>query len=332
MEFINSLVSVIIPMYNSAEYIETSINSILNQTYENIEIIVINDGSSDDSLAIVESFTDKKIKIFSQSNKGASAARNLGLKIAKGKYIQFLDADDFLSYNKIEEQVKALSINPDKIAVCKTIYFFDGEEVQNKIPTDQWYYDSFDDPSTFLIKLYGGYAEGGGMIQTNSWLTPKKIIDKAGFWDEKLSVDDDGEFFCRVIMASGGIIYADGFNYYRKYKNKKGLSSQSDYNANLSIYNALILKKKHLLFLKDDVGYKKAFARAFKRLAIQTYPNFRKISKECMNHLRDLGGSDHDVKLGGELIEKIKKIFGWKVARILQFLSRTSVNKSLNGY
>lgn len=330
MESTKPLVSVIIPMYNSSEFVKTTIDSVLNQTYENLEVIVIDDGSIDDSLEIVKSFNCKKIKIFTQPNKGASSARNLGLKESKGDYIQFLDADDFLSHDKIENQIEALSENQNKISLCKTIYFFNGEELSDKTPIDQWYYDSFDNPTNFLIKLYGGYTVGGGMIQTNSWLTPRNIIDKIGYWNESLSVDDDGEFFCRVILASSGIIYANGLNYYRKYKNKKALSSKSDYKSYLSIYNSLILKQQHLSAFKDDLGYKKAFARAFKRLAIQTYPKFKEISRECITHLRNFGGSDHDMKLGGDLIEIIKKILGWKTARLLQYFFRAFSNKSIN--
>ena len=91
------LISIIIPIYNAEKYIERCINSLKNQTYKNIEIICINDGSTDNSLNILKriAITDNRITIIEQENKGVSVARNKGIESAKGKYIMFLDADDW---------------------------------------------------------------------------------------------------------------------------------------------------------------------------------------------------------------------------------------------
>ena len=88
------LFSVIIPLYNKQDYITRTINSVLNQTYQNFEIIVVDDGSTDKSLSVVKTIKDKRIKVFSQKNLGVSNARNKGIKQSKGNYIAFLDADD----------------------------------------------------------------------------------------------------------------------------------------------------------------------------------------------------------------------------------------------
>ena len=313
------LVSVIIPLYNADRYISEALQSVINQTYPEIEILVINDGSTDNSLEITRKFESDKVKVYSQSNKGASAARNYGLKEAKGKYIQFLDADDYLSSNKIEEQVRILEADDSKVALCPVIHFFDGEEVNEKLVSNEWFYGSFDNPVQFLIRLYGGEEIDGGMIQPNSWLTPKKIIDKAGLWNEQLSVDDDGEFFCRVVLAGSGIVCCkNALNFYRKYRKNIGLSSKSDEKAFRSIFKALELKQQHLSNFSNDPRYKKAFARAFKRLAVQTYPQLSELTKNSEIYLNILGGSDHNVTLGGGGIELIKKIFGWKTARLIQ--------------
>ena len=127
----NPLVSIIIPVFNSEKYIGATIASAVEQTWPNKEIIVVDDGSTDKSLEIAEKLKDSFIKVFSQENKGASVARNKGLKEAKGEYIQFLDADDLLSPDKIEGQLNALKGSITHLALCKTKYFYDGEE-QNK--------------------------------------------------------------------------------------------------------------------------------------------------------------------------------------------------------
>jgi len=99
----NTIFSVIVPLYNKEKYIRRTIISILNQTYGNFEIIVINDGSTDNSLSIVKSIKDKRIKIYSRKHEGVSCTRNFGIKKAVGEYIAFLDADDEWDKNFLQE-------------------------------------------------------------------------------------------------------------------------------------------------------------------------------------------------------------------------------------
>lgn len=102
------LVSIIIPCYNGAAYISETIHSVLNQSHQNFEIIVVNDGSTDDSLEVIKTIHDDRIQILDQQNQGVSAARNNGMQMAKGAYIVFLDADDLLSHNFVTERVAFL--------------------------------------------------------------------------------------------------------------------------------------------------------------------------------------------------------------------------------
>lgn len=117
----DSLVSVIIPAYNASGTIIPCINSVLQQTYSNIEIIIINDGSNDNTQQIVEDYKEvKKISnllIYEQSNSGPSVARNKGINLANGKYIAFLDSDDSWAYDKIEKQVRFLEDNEEAVLV-----------------------------------------------------------------------------------------------------------------------------------------------------------------------------------------------------------------------
>src|ERR1700712_1603509 len=195
------LISIIIPVYNAEKFIAEAVTSAINQTYANKEVIIVDDGSTDNSLQIAKSFESAKVKVYSQQNKGASAARNKGLEVAKGDYIQFLDADDWLSNNKIEAQMEKLMISPGYIGLCGTIYFKEGTNPTKLSIKHEWIEEGSNAPVDFITKLYGGSLIGppyGGMIQPNAWLTPREIIGKTGNWNEKLTLDDDGEFFCRV--------------------------------------------------------------------------------------------------------------------------------------
>ena len=102
-----NLVSVVIPIYNKEKTISRCLDSVLTQTYTNLEILLINDGSTDDSLKIIKKYQDKRIKLFNlKINKGVSYARNMGIKKASGRYLAFLDADDYFAPNKIAEQAQ----------------------------------------------------------------------------------------------------------------------------------------------------------------------------------------------------------------------------------
>ncbi len=322
-EIKNPLVSVIMPLYNAEKYVAEAIESVINQTYTHWELIIVNDGSTDNSLAVAKKFENEKIKVFTQENKGASSARNYGLREAKGVYIQFLDADDLLSESKIEEQVKSLEGELDKIAVCNCVHFFDGTDpIKEGIYNDESkFVYSTDKPIDFLINLYGGNETlEGWMVQPNSWLTPKSLIQKVGLWNEELTVDDDGEFFCRVILQSKGIVFVQNiFNYYRKYYKSKSLASRKDYLSMESIYLSALLKKKHILAISNSINTKKAIAFQFKNIAIITFPEHKIISKQSEIISKQFGGSNFDPKIGGNLIEIIKYIFGWKLAKWISY-------------
>ena len=112
----NSLVSIIVPFFNSEKYLERCLNSLLNQTYTNLEIILVNDGSSDSSLSICREWCnrDSRFQVFSQENSGQGAARNYGINVANGTYIMFTDSDDFIHPQMVEVLLKyALDYNAD---------------------------------------------------------------------------------------------------------------------------------------------------------------------------------------------------------------------------
>ena len=323
----NPLVSVIIPLYNAEKYIAETIQNVLNQTYQPIEIIIVDDGSTDRSLSVAKSFESENVKVFSQTNKGASAARNYGLREAKGEFIQFLDADDLLSANKIEEQVGLLIDNPGKLAVCPTIHFFDGEDFIAKQPIHEWYKEGTDDPTDFLIKLYGGDLIGptyGGMITVHAWLTPKEIIRQAGFWNEELTVDDDGEFFCRVLLASSGTRYSyKGINYYRKYLSNKSLSGKKDEKAVRSAFNALTLKRDWLLSHTYDARARLSLARCFAEFAFSNYNYSIQISNESERLGLSLDSTiNYNLFYKASLKINLSKLMGWKFVKKIELCKK----------
>lgn len=317
------LVSIIIPLFNAEKYIELTIQSAINQSWKNKEIIVIDDGSKDNSYSLACKYEAKNIFIIKQPNKGASSARNMGINLAKGEFIQFLDADDLLSNDKIEKQVLALQKHPHKIAVCSTVHFFDHENHLLCKPStyeDSFIYDT-DDPTEFIIKLWGGFDSNASMIQPNAWLTPISLIKKVGRWNESLSLDDDGEYFAKVILNSAGIVKVSGvFNYYRKQQHLNNLSSHKSLNHLNSQLTSTLTKKKELFERTTSKAAKQAIHRQLFELIVKSYPKYPSIYKKAMNELPKVNPTYFQPGIGGPKIQKIVEIFGWKTARIIQYI------------
>lgn len=196
------LVSIIIPCYNAEKYVAEAIQSVIDQTYPNCEVIVIDDGSTDGSLEVIKSFGDK-IRWETGPNRGGCAARNRGLSLAKGDFIQFLDADDRMDLNKIEAQISALANAPTgSIACCPWQYF---DESGTKTPHIFSLCKSYPNGIDLLIDIW----LQGGFFALMCWLLPAATTRNVGDWNEKLTCDQDGEYFARVLMQSSRVVYVD---------------------------------------------------------------------------------------------------------------------------
>ena len=274
----NPLVSVIIPLYNAEEYIEECIESVFQQTYPNIEIIVVNDGSTDSSLSVLSSIQKKRnLIIISQQNKGASAARNTGIKHAKGNYFQFLDADDKLPSNKIEEQINELrkvSFNPRNLVFCKW----------NTFSTKYKFVDQITHDYNTPIDLLVDFMQYSAMLIPHCYLVSKELIDIAGLWDESLSLNDDGEWFSRIIAASNKIIYSNNTTvFYRDTPNS--LSKQKSLKAMRSEIIAYI-KTAEIANRSNKENKNKVIYNFIKGKLIFIYPYYREYRKIGELYLR----------------------------------------------
>ena len=319
-----SLVSIIIPVYNSANFLKSTVESALAQTYLNKEIIIVDDGSTDNSFETAKQYENGNVKVIKQVNAGAAMARNTGLAIAKGDYIQFLDAGDLLSADKIEKQVAALNGSQIKLAVCNYIQFSGNDKplTDLKITNQSSFIYSTDNPLEFLINLWGGKG-AMNFIQTNSWLVPKKLIEKAGGWRNYRCPDDDGEFFARMILAGDGIIYVPGvFNYYYMSPQANQLSSNKNIKYLQNTLLTIDLKHKYLLQKGRHPLISKAVAAQYLRFAVYNYPAQKKLSAIALRRYKALDERVTIPVLGGRLIELVKKIVGWKAARFMRYYTR----------
>lgn len=197
----NLLVSIIIPCYNTEKYIAEAITSALSQTYSNIEVIVVDDGSTDGSWEIIQSFGDR-LKSEQIEHQGGCAARNRGLQLSKGKYIQFLDADDLLLSHKIEKQVPILEDNQADLVFCNGYLFGDDRPCRPiksilNLPNPQGI-----DPFLYCLKYNFG---------TNGPLHKREFLEQVGGFREGLVAAQETDLNIRLAVHHIRLLKIDDF-------------------------------------------------------------------------------------------------------------------------
>jgi hypothetical protein len=207
------LVSILIPAYNAERWIAETLRSALGQTWPRKEIIVVNDGSTDQTRSIVEKFASKTVSVVTQENQGVCAARNKAYELCQGDYVQWLDADDLLSPDKIAKQMETAEQSQSKrtLLSCGWGYFIFRANKARFVPTALWCDLS---PIEWLLRKW----ERNLHMNPATWLVSRELTDAAGRWDTRLlgGGTDDGEYFCRVILVTNGIRFVpDAKVFYR---------------------------------------------------------------------------------------------------------------------
>lgn len=182
------LISVVIPVYNGEKTIRETIKSILNQTFADFELIIINDGSQDSTLKAISTFQDPRIKVFSFLNAGLAASRNRGISLASGDYISFIDADDLWTPDKLEAQIEALKANPEvAVAYSWTDYIDESGRFFRQGPHFTFSGDVF---ARLLLSDFVGNGSNP--------LIRKEVFTKTGGFDESLNAVEDWDMWLRL--------------------------------------------------------------------------------------------------------------------------------------
>lgn len=211
-------VSIIVTVYNIEKYISQCLESIINQTYWNIEIIVVDDGSTDRSKDICLEYEkkDKRIVVISEKNSGPSAARNLGIEHATGDYIGFIDGDDYISENMYESLVNSCIKNNTKCSICNIATFFDGSKPTSNIRTIKKEYASDDLKNNFA------YLLGGSQSVCNK-LFRRDLFSKIRFPLHTLS--EDGYVVYDLIYLAKKVSYIPLNGYYYRMKRPNSITT-----------------------------------------------------------------------------------------------------------
>jgi glycosyltransferase involved in cell wall biosynthesis len=305
-----TLVSIIIPCRNAAPWLRQTLDSALAQTWPKTEIIAVDDGSTDESLNILKSYQDRGIKVFHGPQRNASAARNEGLLQAQGEWIQFLDADDLLDPKKIEAQMICTEKREPHFLFSGAWdrFYQDPSEAQFH-PHPNW---KNIDPVEFLQLHW----EQCLMMHPAAWLTSRALIDKAGVWNENITLNDDGEFFARIMLASNGILFCPEAKSYYRSGLPKSLSGQKNPAALASLYLSTDLMTKAVLEKEKSPRTQACCAYAWKWTAFELYPGHPELSLAAEAHSQHLGGSSRPFHAGGKF-QLASKLLSWRLAKHL---------------
>jgi glycosyltransferase involved in cell wall biosynthesis len=302
------LVSILIPAYNAEKWLKQTLESARNQTWCKKEIIVVDDGSNDGTSAIAKSCQCRSIKVLRQKNSGACAARNSALKEAQGDFIQWLDADDILHPDKISLQLQRARQEADDMLYssafgtfyyrCHKARFNPNSLWQDLLPND-WFFQKFNNDDSLFPAV---------------WLVSRKLTDQVGGWDERLTLDDDGEYFGRLIAASKAVHFVPGgISFYRQV-NTNSISKTINHRTCQSLLLSYKLCIKYYLGLEDSERSRAAVLKYLQTNLIYFYPEEREILREIEVLANSLGGSLSAPDFSPKY-RYITKTFGLKAAK-----------------
>jgi len=281
------LVSILIPAFNAEPWICDTIRSALAQTWPNKEIIVVDDGSTDRTLALARKFESDSVTVIAKANEGAAATRNRSYLLSKGDYIQWLDADDLLSPDKIERQLASLRGRDDRYTLLSSAWapFAHRPNLAKFVPTSLWHDLA---PVEWLVHKMSENLH----MQTATWLTSREVADVAGPWDTRLLVDDDGEYFCRALLASNGVRFVpESKVFYRRAPSTSRLSYIGMSNGKM---DAMLLSMKlhiqYLRSLEDSPRVRNACLSYLRSWSSTFHPERQDIGVELMALASAIGG------------------------------------------
>ena len=304
------LVSVCIPAYNCENYIVDTIKCLLGQTYTNLEIVVVNDGSTDETLIKLKTIAQSRLKLIDTVNGGAAKARNLAYHHSKGEYIIFFDADDLVDNNYIESQLNVLKSDSQSIVVAQWGRFYkedksDFELIKN--PNHSMTLDTWVEEFWYHVNP---------MTNPGRFLIPRNIIESAGLWNENLSLNDDLEFFTRVFSNSKLIIFNDYSTFYYR-SGINGLSGKKGTKANTSLFKSVKLSTEIVLNKYKNAATQKACANMWQSLIYILYNNDNNLVNLAEKEISSLVKSDLKYPSGGFTNLSIK-LLGWKLTAKLK--------------
>ncbi len=318
VEYQNGLVSVIVPTYNRGPVLLKALESIYAQDYRPIEVIVVDDGSTDNTGETVQKWADSRslqltfiVKYLFQTNKGAAAARNIGLPESRGEFIQFLDSDDLLAGGKLAAQVRALRAHPEyQGAYCSWRSLFDASIIEYG-PLRQKEAEQSED------SMLRGYLAGSWFVPLHAYLFVRRAVLDVGPWSFDLVVEDDTDYLIRMLLNGCKFLYVpEGLVFYRRHFGTH-VSSLRREGLLLKQMQATTRVRENAFAILEDRGlaamYGNEFRAWFERTLTCASEFGEKLSTQAVNPAfqKMLSGVDIDHKkiIVGRLIRAVAGLY-----------------------
>ena len=327
------LISVVVPVYNIEKYVGKCIESILCQTYTNIEVIIVNDGSTDNSLSVCHMYQkkDKRIKIINKDNGGLSEARNYGLHTAKGEYICFIDGDDYIHSKMLENMLNACDEYDVDISICAREYCFDDNEIdvfQNKKDYNSIVMSGKEAFRHFLLEDIDGFVVAWNKLYKKKLFTNNSIEYPVG------KIHEDCFTTYKLFLASSKVAYVDYVGYCYRQRNNSIMHSKNSIRE-VSIVEAYeeILKftREYVQEYVKEAEYRYVIANLY----LASVADNKKIISECKRNVLKIDYTQNKFLKGQRLVRaQLLVVLGEKYAYLsTAFLKfRTIVGRKKNAY
>jgi glycosyltransferase involved in cell wall biosynthesis len=315
-------VSLLMPCYNAAPYLERALDSVLSQSYSEIEVIAVNDGSTDATAEILKAYERFGVHVINQKNSGQSSAANTAFRQSTGELIKFFDADDVMDPDMVALQVDRLVGRTDAIAIGEWRRFYGAEPDSSHFPHLKMYRDAL--PVDWLTQEW---ATTRPMMQCALWLIPRPIIKVCGLWDERLSLINDFEYFARVLLGAQEILYTPGARLHYRSGLAGSLSGRKSRAAVESQLLSLVLGTRHLLAVSDTAETRSVCAGLLQSFDFEHFPKHPDLRAKVRARVAELGGSSLEPD-GPPGFHALRRLIGWRAARRVQ---RIAESNGLNG-
>jgi glycosyltransferase involved in cell wall biosynthesis len=304
-------VSVLIPCHNAEKYVGETLESVFRQTWPEIEVVVVDDGSTDGSAAVVRSFARPNLRLIQQSNRGSTATRNVCCTHATGEFVQYLDADDLIEPDKITLQMDRLRNAPGCIACAEWGRFYRSPQ-ETQFRNEAHWRD--------LSSIDWLVASRLGMMFPALWLIPIAIVRAIGPWNEDLSLADDAEYFTRAVLASERVLFCAGARCHYRSGIPGSLSGSRTPRHFASQFKVLDLCESYIRAVEDSERVRRCFAINWQQMAHFTYPYDQVVAARALERAKAL----HPIQTrpgGGLRFRAMSRVIGWRAARVLQVRS-----------
>jgi glycosyltransferase involved in cell wall biosynthesis len=311
------LVSVCMPAYNAAAYIGAAVESVLAQTYPHVELVVVNDGSSDRTGEILQEYAgNPKVRVINSSRGGQCAAANLAYRHSKGQLIKFFDADDILNKEHLAAQVERLLAHPGSIAAGRVRRFYNND-LSDALHEPLATWQDLKPLDWLLIDNGNGLF----MMQCAMFLIPRTILESAGLWNESLSQINDFEFFPRILLKADRVFFTEeAIIYYRS-----GMSGTLSGNLSrpklLSAYASLELTTSLLLKHEDSDRVRSVLFIVWDMWKHFFYLDEMNLYRKTLDQMKRLGHYSNTFKGKKSLLVKL---IGWKNEKRIKKLIKRS--------